>query len=80
MGLKLKIVSREKIVFDGEIESVTAPGVAGEFQILKDHAPLISCLDKGKVVYVTPSGREEMFISSGFIEVNKNRVSLLVEL
>ena len=72
MGLKLKIVSPEKIVLDGEIESVTAPGVAGEFQILKDHAPLISCLDKGKIVSVTPSGREEMFMYDGLIEVNKN--------
>ena len=50
MGLRLRIVSPEKVVFDGEIESVTAPGVSGEFQVLKDHAPLISCLDRGKVV------------------------------
>ena len=57
MGLRLRIVSPEKVVFDGEIESVTAPGVSGEFQVLKDHAPLISCLDKGTVVYVHPKGR-----------------------
>ena len=67
-------------IFDGEIESVTAPGVSGEFQVLKDHAPLISCLDKGTVVYVDGEGRHEMEISSGFVEVNKNKVSLCIEL
>lgn len=80
MGLRLRIVSPEKVIFDGEIVSVTAPGVSGEFQILKDHAPLISCLDKGKVVYVDSEGQHEMTISSGFVEVNKNKVSLCVEL
>ena len=80
MSLRLRIVSPERIVFDGEIERVTAPGVSGEFQVLKDHAPLISCLDKGTVVYVDGEGRHEMEISSGFVEVNKNKVSLCIEL
>ena len=80
MGLRLRIVSPEKVIFDGEIESVTAPGVSGEFQVLKDHAPLISCLDGAKVVYVDSKGQNEMTISSGFVEVNKNKVSLCVEL
>lgn len=80
MGLRLRIVSPERVIFNGEVESVTAPGLSGEFQVLKDHAPFISCLDKGRVVYVDSEGRHEMMVSSGFVEVNKNNVSLCVEL
>ena len=54
--LRLKIVSPEKIVFNGEVQSVTVPGTAGEFEILVDHAPIISSLEKGKVTYVTTEG------------------------
>ena len=42
MSLKLRIVSPEKIVFVGDVDSVTVPGTTGEFQVLPNHAPLIS--------------------------------------
>ncbi|MBR7086334.1 MAG: hypothetical protein IKI47_02165, partial [Prevotella sp.] len=48
--LKLKIVSPEKIEFDGEVESVLVPGTVGQFEIFPDHAPIISSLEKGSVV------------------------------
>ena len=47
--LKLKIVSPERVEFEGEVESVLVPGSLGQFEILNDHAPIISLLDKGKV-------------------------------
>ena len=50
MSLTLRIISPERIVFVGEVESVTVPGTMGEFQVLPNHAPLISSLDPGKVV------------------------------
>ena len=62
--LKLKVVSPERIEFEGEVESVLVPGTMGQFQILLNHAPIISSLD----------------ISGGFVEVQKNVVSLCVEL
>ena len=55
--LQLKIVSPEKVVFQGEVESVLVPGTLGSFEILKDHAPIISSLEVGKVEYTT-KGRQ----------------------
>ena len=79
--LKLKIVSPERIEFEGEVESVLVPGTMGQFQILLNHAPIISSLDKGRVVYALPGGeKKSLDISGGFVEVQKNVVSLCVEL
>ena len=80
MSLKLRIVSPEKIVFVGDVESVTMPGTSGEFQVLPNHAPLISSLEAGRVAYDCADGRKEIDITGGFAEVQNNNVSLCVEL
>jgi F-type H+-transporting ATPase subunit epsilon len=77
--LKLKIISPEKIEFDGEVESVLVPGTMGQFEILTGHAPIISTLDKGFVEYGTREGKQRLDILGGFVEVKKNEVSLCVE-
>ena len=77
--LQLKIVSPEKIEFEGEVESVLVPGSQGQFEILNDHAPLISTLDQGFVEYGTKDGKSRVDILGGFVEVQKNVVSLCVE-
>lgn len=79
MALKLKIVTPDRIVYDGEIEKITVPGTAGQFEILVNHAPIISSLDAGVVVYQTPKGEENLKITGGFVEVARNNVSLCVE-
>jgi F-type H+-transporting ATPase subunit epsilon len=78
--LKLKIVSPERIEFDGEVESVLVPGSQGQFEILKDHAPIISTLEKGVVEYGLSKGQKvQLEILGGFVEVQQNVVSLCVE-
>ena len=77
--LKLKIVSPEKIVFQGEVESVLVPGTLGSFEILNDHAPIISSLEIGKVEYTTKEGKQVMNIQGGFVDCKKIEVSLCVE-
>ncbi len=78
--LQLKIVSPAKIEFDGEVESVLVPGTQGQFEILNDHAPIISTLDKGVVEYGLPKGEKvRLDILGGFVEVQQNVVSLCVE-
>lgn len=79
MSLRLKIVSPEKVEFEGEVESVLVPGTLGSFEILKDHAPIISSLEKGKVEYSIHGVKTELWILGGFVEVKKNEVSLCVE-
>lgn len=73
--LQLKIVSPERIEFTGEVESVKVPGAQGNFEILTDHAPIISILTKGLVEY----DGQQLSILGGFVEVQKNQVSLCVE-
>ncbi len=77
--LKLKIVSPEKILFNGEVTMVKVPGVLGEFEILNNHAPIVSALQKGIVEYETKDGRTQIAVVGGFVEVLKNNVSLCVE-
>lgn len=78
--LQLRIVSPEKVVFDGEVDLVTVPGTMGSFQILTNHAPIISSLEIGKVEYVIGNNRTSFNINGGFVEVKKNVVSLCVEM
>ena len=78
--LQLRIVSPEKVEYDGAVESVLVPGTVGQFEILNDHAPIISTLQKGVVEYTTKEGKVELNILGGFVEVQKNVVSLCVEL
>ena len=77
--LQLKIISPERIVFTGEVTQVVVPGTLGEFEILDNHAPIISSLEVGKVEYTTKEGKQVMNIKGGFVECKKNEVSLCVE-
>lgn len=78
--LVLRIVSPEKILFAGEVENVLVPGEVGEFEILINHAPIISTLVEGRVVYTINSEKKTIMVKGGFVEVKKNVVSLCVEL
>lgn len=79
MGLRLKIVTPEKVEYDGEAESVTVPGTKGNFEILQGHAPIISSLQTGTVEYATADGKATLAVTGGFVEVQKNEVNVCVE-
>ena len=74
--LKLKIVSPERVEFTGEVENVKVPGTQGSFEILSNHAPIISTLQKGIIEY----DGKQLPILGGFVEVQKNEVSVCVEI
>ena len=78
--LQLRIVSPEKVEFDGTVESVLVHGTFGQFEILVNHAPIISSLGVGQVIYTALDGEHTIDIAGGFVEVQKNKVSLCVEI
>ena len=78
--LQLRIVSPEKVEYDGTVESVLVPGTMGQFEILTNHAPIISSLGRGEVIYSAADGKHSIMIAGGFVEVQKNKVSLCIEL
>ena len=77
--MKLEILTPDKKVFEGEVRSVTVPGTMGSFEVLKDHAPVISTLEDGKVIIRTDKTEETIFIKGGVIEVLNNNIMVLAE-
>ena len=77
----LEIVTPEATLFSGEVESVAVPGVTGEFQMLKDHAPIISILKEGFVkIYGDKKNKGTwLAINSGTIELKDNKVIVLAD-
>ena len=76
----LEIVTPRRVVFKGEVTSFSAPGSIGRFQVLYNHAPLLSSLQVGEVRLTPGEGPEQRFATSGgFVEVKENHVVMLGE-
>ncbi len=73
--MNLQIITPDKTVFSGEVSVVTLPGINGSFQILKDHAPIVSTLGKGTLA----ADKQEFTIDGGVVEVLNNKVLVLAE-
>lgn len=77
--MTLNIISSYSILFSGEVDSVTLPGVQGSFTVLKNHAPLISVLVPGKVIYKSNNGKSnEIEVKGGLVDVEENKISICV--
>jgi F-type H+-transporting ATPase subunit epsilon len=77
--MHLEIITPDKTIFKGEVESATFPGSKGSFQVLKNHAALISSLEKGKVTYKINDNEQEILVNGGVVEVLNNNIILLAE-
>lgn len=78
--MNIDIITPDKTVLSGEITSVKLPGSNGSFQVLKDHANLISSLGNGQVTVLTVSGETKTVkISGGVVEVLENKITVLAE-
>ncbi|MDH4461331.1 MAG: ATP synthase F1 subunit epsilon [Spirosomataceae bacterium] len=73
--MTLDIITPDQKVFSGEVEVVTLPGTNGSFQILKDHAPVVSTLGKGTLL----ADKQAFVIDGGVVEVANNKVLVLAE-
>ncbi len=76
--LNLEIISPDSQVLKDQVESVTIPGTLGNFQVLKNHAPIISTFEIG-IIKVKKSGSDAVHYttSGGTVEVNHNKVLVL---
>lgn len=77
--MHLEIITPEKKLFEGEVEAATFPGSNGSFQVLQNHAPLISSLAKGELSYSGKNHSNAMMVEGGVVEVLNNTVTVLVE-
>ena len=75
----LEIISPDKVFFKGEVEKVSLPGAKGRFTVLHRHAPIISILNKGDVVYFVQGTENKFRIASGLVEVNKDKVTVCID-
>ncbi len=67
--MKLRIVSPEKVVYDGEAQSVVVPGTLGSFEILVNHSPIISSWEDGEVAYTVGGAKRTLNVAGGVVEV-----------
>lgn len=75
-----ELVSPERLLFTGEVESVVVPGVEGEMTILKDHAPLMTTLKAGIVSIGETGGKEtKLYVRGGFADVSPVGLTILAE-
>ena len=78
--MQLEIITPEHKVFEGQVSSVQLPGVDGKFEILNNHAPIISTLTKGNVRVIDTNKNTELFeINGGVIEMQNNKIIVLAE-
>lgn len=78
-NLHLSIVSPERSIFEGEVESVNLPGTMGAFTILPQHAPIVSSLRSGTLFYVENGTEKSLDIQGGFVEMSDGQVYVCVE-
>ncbi len=78
--MNIEIITPTESLFSGEIKRVNLPGSNGSFEMLENHAPIISTLQKGKVLILDDQGKEHAFdIEGGVVEQSLNKVIVLVE-
>ncbi len=77
--MQFEILTPDKQLFAGEVSSVHVPGTKGIFQVLNNHAPIISSLGKGMVRIKTSEGEKTFEINGGVVEVLKNKIIVLAD-
>jgi F-type H+-transporting ATPase subunit epsilon len=76
----IEVITPEKQLYRGEVKLVKVPGTKGSFEILRNHAPIISTLEKGTIKIVSNED-ETVFIDveGGIVEVMRNHIIVLAD-
>ena len=77
--ITLEVVTPKGAIVSDDVDIVTAPGYAGEFGVLANHAPFLSTIKVGTLRYKKDGSEVELMISGGFCEVSNNKITFLVE-
>lgn len=78
--MTVEIVTPDAQLYEGEATLVQLPGISGSFEVMNNHAPVISSLKAGKVKVITKDNKENFFdIKGGVVEMNKNKIIVLAE-
>lgn len=78
--LTVDIVTPRRVVYSGTANAITLPGVKGAFQVLFNHAPIVSALELGVIKVLNNDGNETCYATDGgFVEVLRNVISVAVE-
>jgi F-type H+-transporting ATPase subunit epsilon len=75
--MQLEIITPDSVLYSGEVSAVKVPGKKGSFEVLNNHAPIISSLDAGKVRVKDAQGTHFFDITGGIIEVLQNKIIVL---
>ena len=77
--MKLEILTPESVFYSGDTDSVTLPGTLGSFQILNNHAPIISSLTKGILSFSVNGEIRQMEVTDGLVEMHNNKVTVCID-
>lgn len=78
--LNLEVITPSKKAYEGSIKSITLPGTLGSFQVLFNHAPILSSIEIGEITIIDSDGKEKHYsVGGGTVEVLKNKVLVLAE-
>lgn len=77
--MMLTVLSPEKMLLEAQVSKVTLPGTKGRFMVLHNHAPIISSLEEGEVVYMSDGTEGRIHVLAGFVEVNSNKITVCAE-
>lgn len=79
MGIKVDVVTAERLVYSDEVDVVVAPGVEGELAILPHHAPLMTMIQPGELRIRKGTEEYSLAVTGGFLEVRPDRVTVLAD-
>lgn len=77
--MTLTVLTPEKTLLEAGVSKVTLPGSKGSFMVLRNHAPVISSLTEGDVIYMSGDEEGRIHVLAGFVEVNDNRITVCAE-
>ena len=78
--MQLEIITPDKKIFEGEVSLVQVPGSKGSFEVLKNHAPIVSTLEPGQIKIIDLNNQiQYLDIGKGVIEVKNNLITILAE-